>query len=418
MLLYEVKDLGLAEAGKRRIEWAEAQMPVLGRIRQRMEQERPFQDIRIAACLHVTTETASLVRTLAAGGAEISLCASNPLSTQDDVAACLVSHFGQSVFAVRGIENEGYYWHIQQALALRPHLTVDDGADLVSTLHAEKQDLIDEVIGGTEETTTGVLRLRSMAAEGALRYPIVSVNDANTKHLFDNRYGTGQSAIDGILRATNVLFAGSTVVVCGYGMCGRGVAVRAEGLGANVVVTEVDPLRALEAVMDGYRVLPSEDAAQVGDIFVTVTGDRDVLVERHFTCMKDGAILANAGHFDVEIDIRALRSLAENVRIVREGVEEFRLPDGRKIFLLAQGRLVNLSAAEGHPAAVMDMSFANQALCLEWLVVKRGLDPAVYPVPEDIDREVARLKLESLGVEIDTLTPVQAAYLSSWREGT
>jgi adenosylhomocysteinase len=418
MLLFEVKDLGLAEMGRRRIEWAEAQMPVLGRIRRRMEAERPFEDIRIAACLHVTTETASLVRTLAAGGAEISLCASNPLSTQDDVAACLVSHFGQSVFAIRGIENEGYYWHIQQALALRPHLTVDDGADLVSTLHAEGEDLIGDVIGGTEETTTGVLRLRSMAAEGALRYPIVSVNDANTKHLFDNRYGTGQSAIDGILRATNVLFAGRTVVVCGYGMCGRGVASRAEGLGANVVVTEVDPLRALEAVMDGYRVLPSEEAARVGDVFVTVTGDRDVLAERHFSAMKDGAILANAGHFDVEIDVRALRSLAEEVRMVRESVEEFRLPDGRRIFLLAQGRLVNLSAAEGHPAAVMDMSFANQALCLEWLVTKQGLEPGVYPVPDDIDREVARLKLESLGVEIDTLTPTQAAYLSSWREGT
>ena len=415
---HDVKDLAMAEDGKRRIDWAETQMPVLRLIKERFEKEKPFDGIRIAACLHVTTETANLVRTLAAGGAEVALCASNPLSTQDDTAASLVSDFAQSVFAVRGIDNDGYYKHIQMALALKPALTVDDGADLVSTLHTKHRDLLDSVIGGTEETTTGVVRLRSMAAAGELRYPIVSVNDAKTKHLFDNRYGTGQSSIDGIIRATNILIAGRTIVVAGYGQCGRGVAARAEGLGANVVVTEIDPVTALEAVMDGYRVMPMEDAARIGDIFLTVTGDRDVLTERHFGLMKDGAILANSGHFDVEIDVKKLRSSATDTRKVRENVEEFVQADGRKLFLIAEGRLVNLGAAEGHPAAVMDMSFANQALALEWLAKNRNLDAAVYPVPVEIDKEVARLKLDSMGMTIDQLSAEQEAYLSSWQEGT
>ena len=415
---HDVKDLAMAEDGKRRIDWAETQMPVLRLIKERFEKEKPFDGIRIAACLHVTTETANLVRTLAAGGAEVALCASNPLSTQDDTAASLVSDFAQSVFAVRGIDNDGYYKHIQMALALKPALTVDDGADLVSTLHTKHRDLLDSVIGGTEETTTGVVRLRSMAAAGELRYPIVSVNDAKTKHLFDNRYGTGQSSIDGIIRATNILIAGRTIVVAGYGQCGRGVAARAEGLGANVVVTEIDPVTALEAVMDGYRVMPMEDAARIGDIFITVTGDRDVLTERHFGLMKDGAILANSGHFDVEIDVKKLRSSATDTRKARENVEEFVQQDGRKLFLIAEGRLVNLGAAEGHPAAVMDMSFANQALALEWLAKNRNLDAAVYPVPVEIDREVARLKLDSMGMTIDQLSAEQEAYLSSWQEGT
>ncbi len=415
---HDVKDLGLAEDGKRRIDWAETQMPVLRLIKERFEKEKPFEGIRIAACLHVTTETANLVRTLAAGGAEVALCASNPLSTQDDTAASLVSDFAQSVFAVRGIDNDGYYKHIQMALEFKPQLTVDDGADLVSTLHTKFRDLLDSVIGGTEETTTGVVRLRSMAAAGELRYPIVSVNDAKTKHLFDNRYGTGQSSIDGIIRATNILIAGRTVVVAGYGQCGRGVAARAEGLGANVIVTEIEPVTALEAVMDGYRVMPMEDAARIGDIFITVTGDRDVLTERHFGLMKDGAILANSGHFDVEIDVKKLRLTATETRKARENVEEFVQPDGRKLFLIAEGRLVNLGAAEGHPAAVMDMSFANQALSLEWLARNRNLEAAVYPVPIEIDREVARLKLDSMGMTIDQLSPEQEAYLSSWQEGT
>ncbi len=415
---HDVKDLALADPGRRRIEWADAQMPVLRLIRERFEAERPLDGVRVAACLHVTSETANLARTLIAGGAELALCASNPLSTQDEVAASLVADYGVATFAVRGVDNDAYYHQIEAALTVQPNLTVDDGADLVFTLHSKKTEMLEEVIGGSEETTTGVIRLRAMAQAGALRYPIVSVNDANTKHMFDNRYGTGQSAIDGILRATNILIAGSTVVVCGYGMCGRGVAARAEGLGANVVVTEVDPLRALEAVMDGYRVMPSEDAAEIGDLFVTVTGDRDVLTLRHFERMKDGAILSNAGHFDIEIDVKGLHGAASEVRPARPDVEEFHLPNGRRLFLLAEGRLVNLSAAEGHPAAVMDMSFANQALALEWLVKNRGLEPAVYPVPEEIDQEVARLKLHSLGVRLDTLTPEQAAYLSSWETGT
>lgn len=415
---YDVKDLDLAADGKRRIEWAESQMPVLRSISERFEKERPFEGIRIAACLHVTTETANLVRTLAAGGAEVALAASNPLSTQDPTAASLVKDYGMSVFAIRGVHNEGYYKHLQQAIESKPHLTIDDGADLVSTIHTRHVDMLPSVIGGTEETTTGVIRLRAMAADGALKYPIVSVNDAMTKHLFDNRYGTGQSSIDGIIRATNILMAGRVVVVAGYGNCGRGVASRAEGLGANVVVTEVDPLVALEAVMDGYRVMPMDEAARIGDVFITVTGDRDVLTRRHFDVMKDGAILANSGHFDVEIDVKDLHKRATQVRILRDNVEEFTQDDGRRVLLVAEGRLVNLGAAEGHPAAVMDMSFANQALSLEWLAKNRDLEPIVYGVPEEIDKEVARLKLESLGVEIDALTPEQAAYLTSWDIGT
>ncbi|MDQ4149860.1 MAG: adenosylhomocysteinase [Actinomycetota bacterium] len=418
MTKYDVRDLSLSEAGRRRIEWADTQMPVLRLIRSRFEADKPFEGIRIAACLHVTTETANLARTLLAGGAEVALCASNPLSTQDDTAASLVQNFGLSVFAIRGIDGDGYYKHIQQALDLRPHLTVDDGADLVSTLHSQLPDLIPSVIGGTEETTTGVVRLRAMAAAGALKYPIVSVNDAKTKHLFDNHYGTGQSSLDGILRATNILFAGRTVVVAGYGNCGKGVALRADGMGANVIVTEVDPLRALTAVMDGYRVMPMEEAARLGDVFITVTGDRDIITGKHFDLMRDGAILSNSGHFDLEIDVKELHARSTEVRDVRENVQEFVQPDGRRLYLIAQGRLVNLGAAEGHPAAVMDMSFANQALCLEWLVKNRNLDPAVYPVPDDIDLEVARLKLRSLGVQIDALTQGQVEYLASWETGT
>ncbi|MCA1838902.1 MAG: adenosylhomocysteinase [Actinobacteria bacterium] len=418
MVNHDVKDLALAPEGLRKIEWAETHMPVLRLIRERFAQHKPFNGIRIAACLHVTTETANLVRTLVEGGAEVAVCASNPLSTQDEIAASLVVDFGQAVFAVRGINNDGYYNHISQAIGYKPHLTVDDGADLVSTLHRSHTDLLADVIGGTEETTTGVVRLRAMAADGALRYPIVAVNDAKTKHLFDNRYGTGQSSLDGIIRATNILFAGRTVVVGGYGYCGKGVASRAEGLGANVIVAEVDPLAALEAVMDGYRVMPMLDAARVGDIFITVTGDRDILTAHHFAVMKDGAILANSGHFDLEIDVIALHSVAEQVSEVRKDVERFTLADGRSLYLIAQGRLVNLGAAEGHPASVMDMSFANQALSLEWLVANRGLESGVYPVPADIDQEVARLKLASMKIDIDTLTPQQAAYLASWETGT
>lgn len=415
---HDVSDISLSQAGLRRIEWADTQMPVLRLIRERFQAEKPFDGIRIAACLHVTTETANLVRALVAGGAEVALCASNPLSTQDDTAASLVNDFGQSVFAIRGIDGEGYYKHIQQAIELKPHLTVDDGADLVSTLHSNHPDLLPSVIGGTEETTTGVVRLRAMAAAGALKYPIVSVNDAMTKHLFDNHYGTGQSSLDGILRATNILFAGRNVVVSGYGNCGHGVALRAEGMGANVIVTEVNPLKALEAVMDGHRVMPMDEAARIGDVFITVTGDRDILTGRHFDLMREGAILANSGHFDLEIDVKELHARSTAVRDVRPNVQEFVQPDGRKLYLIAQGRLVNLGAAEGHPAAVMDMSFANQALSLEWLARNRDLDAGVYPVPEEIDRQVARLKLRSLGVEIDTLTAEQIDYLSSWETGT
>jgi adenosylhomocysteinase len=417
---YDVRDIELAETGRGRIEWAAGEMPVIAQIRERFEKERPLEGVRVAACLHVTTETANLVETLAAGGAEVSLCASNPLSTQDDVAASLVAQGGIDVYAIKGEDTDMFFKHINACLDLRPHVTMDDGADMVSVLHKHRLDQITEIMGGTEETTTGVIRLRAMSWDGALRYPIVSVNDANTKHLFDNRFGTGQSSIDAIMRATNRLLAGRTFVVCGYGMCGRGVASRARGMGAHVVVTEVDPTAALEAVMEGYRVLPLLEAARLGDVFVTVTGDKAVIRGEHLERMKDGALLANAGHFDVEIDKPALAALSEGrVRRIREFVEEHTLADGRRLNLLGEGRLVNLTAAEGHPAAVMDMSFANQALVVEWIVQNHAtLEPRVYPVPEEIDQEVARLKLRGMGVEIDTLTPEQEAYLKSWEEGT
>jgi adenosylhomocysteinase len=415
----DVKDLALAEKGRARIEWAGAEMRVLEAIRERFEKEKPLAGIRIGACLHVTTETANLVRTLVAGGAEVLLCASNPLSTQDDTAAALCESDGVQVFAIKGEDHETYYRHINEVLDRRPHLTMDDGCDLVTVLHKERPDQLGELIGGTEETTTGVIRLRAMAEAGVLSYPIVAVNDADTKHLFDNRFGTGQSTIDAIMRATNLLLAGRTVVVCGYGMCGRGVASRARGLGARVVVTEVSPLAALEAVMEGYQVLPMREAARVGDVFVTVTGDTGVLRGEHFEVMKDGAVLANSGHFDVEIDKKALSGMAVETRRIREFVDEYRLSDGRKVSLLAEGRLVNLAAAEGHPAAVMDMSFANQALSVEWIVQNHeGLDHRVYGVPTEIDADVARLKLAAMAVEIDELSTEQTAYLSSWEHGT
>jgi adenosylhomocysteinase len=415
----DVKDLALAEKGRARIEWAGAEMRVLEAIRERFEKEKPLAGIRIGACLHVTSETANLVRTLVAGGAEVLLCASNPLSTQDDTAAALCESDGVQVFAIKGEDHETYYRHINEVLDRRPHLTMDDGCDLVTVLHKERPDQLGELIGGTEETTTGVIRLRAMAEAGVLSYPIVAVNDADTKHLFDNRFGTGQSTIDAIMRATNLLLAGRTVVVCGYGMCGRGVASRARGLGARVVVTEVSPLAALEAVMEGYQVLPMREAARVGDVFVTVTGDTGVLRGEHFEVMKDGAVLANSGHFDVEIDKKALSGMAVETRRIREFVDEYRLSDGRKVSLLAEGRLVNLAAAEGHPAAVMDMSFANQALSVEWIVQNHeGLDHRVYGVPTEIDADVARLKLAAMAVEIDELSTEQTAYLSSWEHGT
>ena len=416
---YDVKDLGLADAGQRRVEWAEQEMPVLRLIRERFEREKPLAGIRIAACLHVTTETANLMRTLKAGGADIRLCASNPLSTQDAAAAALVAKYDVPVFAIKGEDNETYYRHIHQSIEHRPQLTMDDGADTVGLLHKDRTDLLEDIIGGTEETTTGVIRLRAMAADGVLRYPIVAVNDATTKHFFDNRYGTGQSTIDGILRATNILLAGRTVVVGGYGWCSRGIAMRAEGMGANVIVTEVDPLRALEAVMDGYRVMPMLEAAKVGNLFVTSTGDKNVVDGHHFEVMKDGAIVANSGHFNVEINIPALKDLAVSVQEPRPFIEQFTLADGRRISLLGDGRLINLAAAEGHPSAVMDMSFANQALCAEYMVQHADeLEPTVYPVPEEIDKDIARLKLEAIGIEIDVLTPEQAEYLASWQEGT
>ena len=415
----DVRDLGLAEKGRERIEWAAGEMGVLALVRERFEKERPLEGIRIGACMHVTTETANLVDALKAGGAEVAVCASNPLSTQDDVAAAICDQSGIDVYAIKGEDNETYYRHINAVLDHRPHVTTDDGADLVSLLHRERQDQLQDVIGGTEETTTGIIRLRAMANDGALMYPIVSVNDADTKHLFDNRFGTGQSTIDAIMRATNLLLAGRTVVVCGYGMCGRGVASRARGMGAKVVVTEVDPIRALEAAMEGYGVMPLRDAARIGDIFVTVTGDRDVIGREHMEVMRDGAVMANAGHFDVEIDKAALESLASGRRRLREFVDEYRLADGRRLHLLAEGRLVNLAAAEGHPAAVMDMSFANQALSVEWVVKKRGsLSPGVYPVPAEIDVEVATLKLRAMRIEIDQLTAEQQEYLRSWEQGT
>jgi adenosylhomocysteinase len=415
----DIRDPALATGGRERIDWAAGEMPVTRQIRERFEKERPLDGIRIAACLHVTTETANLMETLAAGGAEVLLAASNPLSTQDDVAAALTEQSGVETFAIKGEDNDTYYKHINAVLDLRPMITMDDGADLVSVLHTQRADQLSDVIGGTEETTTGVIRLRAMAADGALAYPIVSVNDADTKHLFDNRFGTGQSTMDAIMRSTNRLIAGKTVVVAGYGMCGRGVSSRARGLGAHVVVTEVEPTAALEAVMEGFRVMPIRDAARIGDIFITVTGDRDVIGREHIELMKDGAILANSGHFDVEIDKGSLRELATGMRRIREFVDEYTLADGRRINLLGEGRLVNLAAAEGHPAAVMDMSFANQALSVEWIVKNHTtLEKRVYPVPVEIDREVARLKLRAMGVEIDELTAEQDEYLHSWQQGT
>ena len=415
----DVRDRGQAERGRSRIAWAAGEMRVLSLIRERFEKERPLDGIRIGACLHVTTETANLMETLRTGGADVALCASNPLSTQDDVAAALAEG-GIPTQAIKGEDADSYFRHINAVLDHRPQITMDDGCDMVTVLHRERAGQLDEVLGGTEETTTGVIRLRAMHADGALRYPIVSVNDANTKHLFDNRFGTGQSTIDAIMRATNLLLAGRTVVVCGYGMCGRGVASRARGMGAHVVVTEVDPLPALEAVMEGYRVLPLREAARIGDVFVTVTGDTDVIRREHLEVMKDGAVLANSGHFDVEIDKVALADLATGgIRRVRDFVDEHTLADGRRLHLLGEGRLVNLAAAEGHPAAVMDLSFANQALAVEWLVQHRDeLGVGVYPVPPEIDAEVARLKLRAMGVEIDALTPEQERYLRSWEQGT
>jgi adenosylhomocysteinase len=416
----DIRDAALAPGGRERIDWAAGEMPVLRQIRERFDKERPLNGITIAACLHVTTETANLMETLAAGGAEVLLAASNPLSTQDDVAAALTEQSGVETFAIKGEDNDTYYKHINAVLDLRPMITMDDGADLVSVLHTQRADQLPEVLGGTEETTTGVIRLRAMAGDGALAYPIVSVNDADTKHLFDNRFGTGQSTMDAIMRSTNRLIAGKTFVVAGFGMCGRGVASRARGMGAHVIVTEVDPTSALEAVMEGYRVMPIRDAARVGDLFVTVTGDTGVIRREHFELMKDGAILANSGHFDVEIDKSALRELATGgVRRLREFVDEYTLADGRRINLLGEGRLVNLAAAEGHPAAVMDMSFANQALAVECMVKNHAtLEKKVYPVPVEIDREVARLKLRAMNVEIDQLTAEQDEYLHSWQQGT
>ena len=418
-IAYDVKDLRLAEEGVRRIEWAAREMPVIRSIRERFARERPLRDVRISACLHVTTETANLMLALQDGGARLALCASNPLSTQDDVAAALVAEYGIATYAIKGEDNDTYYKHIHQSLEQAPQITMDDGADLVATIHRERRDLIDGVLGGTEETTTGVIRLRAMAKDGALAYPIIAVNEANTKHLFDNRYGTGQSTLDGITRATNVLWAGKQVVVVGYGWCGRGVAMRARGMGAQVIVAEVDPLRALEAVMDGYRVMTMQEASAVGDIFITLTGDVNAIDKHHMEAMKDGAILANSGHFNVELNLEALGALAEGRRQVRPFVEEFRLTDGRRVFLLGEGRLINLTAAEGHPASVMDMSFANQALSVEHLaLLEQRLSPDVYPVPREIDEEIARLKLASMGVRIDELTEEQRKYLSSWEEGT
>ena len=416
---HDVKDLSLAPEGVRRIEWADRHMPVLAAIRDRFEAEQPLAGYRIAACLHVTSETANLMRTLKAGGADIVLCASNPLSTQDDVAAALVDEFDVSVYAIKGEDNDTYYRHIEAAVDHKPQLTMDDGADVIGVLHSHRREQLGDILGGMEETTTGVIRLKALERDGALGFPVIAVNDANTKHMFDNRYGTGQSTIDGIVRATNVLLAGSTFVVAGYGWVGKGVALRARGMGAHVIVTESDPLRALEAAMDGFEVLPMAKAAERGDFFCTATGDKSVITRKHIERMKDGAILANTGHFNVEIEIPALRQLARETRKAREFVEEFELEDGRRIYLVAEGRLVNLSAAEGHPGAVMDMSFANQALSAEY-VVQNGsdLERRVYPVPAEIDSEIARLKLATMGIEIDTLTDEQAKYLASWDEGT
>jgi adenosylhomocysteinase len=419
MVAHDVKDLGLAEKGKLRIEWAEQWMPVLRLIRSRFEKERPLEGITLVACLHVTTETANLMRTLKAGGAKVALCASNPLSTQDDAAASLVADFDVPTFAIKGEDTKTYYKHINQALDFGPNITMDDGADTVSVIHSERRDLAGSIIGGTEETTTGVIRLRAMEKDGVLLYPIVAVNDAYTKHLFDNRYGTGQSTIDGILRATNYLLAGSAFVVAGYGWCGRGVAMRAKGMGARVVVTEVDPLRALEASMDGFDVVPMADAAKIGDVFCTLTGDINVIRPEHFAVMKDRAIISNSGHFNVELNLKGLAAMAKSHRQVRESVEEYVLQDGRRIYVLGEGRLVNLAAAEGHPAVVMDMSFADQALSAEYIAARgRELERKVYSVPRELDEQVARLKLEALGIRIDELTEEQREYLASWEMGT
>jgi adenosylhomocysteinase len=416
---YHVKDINLADKGRLRVEWAQRDMPVLTAIMGRFAREKPLKSLRLAACLHVTTETAVLVAALKAGGAAVHLCASNPLSTQDDVAAYLAKVEGIPTFSIKGEDADTYYRHIHQALDGKPMVTMDDGADLAFTVHSKRQELLPEILGGTEETTTGVIRLKAMAADGVLRYPMIAVNDAQTKHLFDNRYGTGQSTIDGVLRATNRLMAGSVFVVSGYGMCGRGVAMRARGAGARVIITEVDPLKALEAVMDGYEVLPMPKAAAVGDIFCTVTGDIRVIREEHFLAMKDGAILCNSGHFNVELDLQALTSLSKASRPIRESVQEFTLKNGKHLYLLGEGRLVNLAAAEGHPAAVMDMSFANQALATEYILkYHKTLEKRVYPVPSEIDREIARLKLEAMGVAIDHLTPEQEKYLASYELGT
>jgi adenosylhomocysteinase len=415
----DIKSLDLADLGKRRIEWANQSMPVLQSIRKEFIKNQPLKGIRISACLHVTTETANLAITLRDGGADVVLCASNPLSTQDDVAASLVRDYNISVHAIKGEDNDTYYKHILSALDHKPHLTMDDGADLVSTALTRRQDVVEGIIAGTEETTTGVIRLRAMAKEGALRYPIVAVNDALTKHMFDNRYGTGQSTMDGVIRCTNSLIAGSKFVIAGYGWCGRGLASRARGMGADVIITEIDPTKAIEAVMDGFRVMSMQEAAKIGDIFVTVTGNKNVIAREHFENMKNGAVVANSGHFNVEIDIPALEKLASSKRQAREFVDEYALKDGRKIYLLGEGRLINLAAAEGHPASVMDMSFANQALSCEFLVKNhQSLERKVYPVPEELDKKIARLKLESMGIKIDCLTPEQEEYLASWSEGT
>ncbi|MBF0318007.1 MAG: adenosylhomocysteinase [Nitrospirae bacterium] len=419
MVRHDVKDIQLAAEGRLRIEWAEMEMPVLRSIRERFQKEKPLKGIRLAACLHVTTETANLMEALKAGGAEVSLCASNPLSTQDDVAASLVVNSDIPVYAIKGEDNETYYRHIMEVLTFKPHITMDDGADLVSIIHKEKRDLLADIVAGTEETTTGVIRLKAMALDGVLSYPIIAVNDAYTKHLFDNRYGTGQSTMDGILRATNRLIAGSVFVVCGYGWCGKGVAMRAKGMGARVIVTEIDPLKALEATMDGFDVMPGVDAARIGNIFVTVTGNINVIDKGCFSVMKDGAIVCNSGHFNVELALEDLAAMAVKRRIIRPFVEEFQLTDGRRIYVLGDGRLINLASAEGHPSSVMDMSFANQALCSEYAVKKhKGMKNIVYSVPVEIDKEIARLKLNAMGIKIDELTEAQKQYLGSWESGT
>ena len=416
---YDVRDIKLADAGRLKIEWAEATMPVLRLIRKRFMRQQPLKGVRITACLHVTTETANLAITLKAGGADVRLCASNPLSTQDEVAAALVQHEGIPTFAIKGEDNQTYYRHIESAIAHRPHLTMDDGADVVSHLHSKRKELLKNVIGGTEETTTGVIRLRSMADKKVLKFPVISVNDANTKHMFDNRYGTGQSTMDGIVRATNRLVCGSVVVVVGYGWCGRGIAMRAKGMGADVIVTEVDPLKGLEAVMDGFRVMPMEQAAPIGDFFVTVTGNIHVIRGEHFAAMKDGAIVCNSGHFNVELDIPALEKLSKSRKVIRTGVEQFTLKNGHRVSLLGEGRLVNLATAEGHPSSVMDMSFANQALSAEYLVKNRGkLEARIHVLPQEVDNEIARLKLNAMNISLDELTPEMIEYMNSWQSGT